>query len=106
MMQVKEFDALYKNAKFQNRLNYLCNSFFYSNREAFDALAFDEEDLKQECLINIWDSIPNQKISYYIEIAQNKLLDLIDKGNRRDEIIQFEPLDDNLAYSIYEDEKY
>jgi len=105
-MQVKEFDVLYRNKKFQERLNYLCNSFFYSNREALSALAFDEEDLKQECLIDIWDSIPNQEISFYIKIARNRLLDLIDKGEKRNEIIQFEPLDDNLAYSIYEDEEY
>ena len=105
-MTENEFNALYKNKDFLKQFKSICQSFFQSNRGALSTLSiFDVEDLKQECLIDIWRSEPNKEISYYIKTAQNRLTRLVEKGDTRNDIAQIEPLDNNLAYGICNDKE-
>jgi len=101
----EDFNILYQNKEFLNKFKSICNDIFQSNREALSAFAiFAVDDLEQEGLIKIWKAKAGEKTSYYLKIAQNRLLKLVDRGESRNDIIQFEPLDDNLAYGIYEEE--
>jgi len=101
-MTESEFNSLYRNKDFIKQFKSICQSFLRGNREALRALAiFDIEDLQQECLIMIWREESGKDLSYYVKAVQNRLKRLVGKGGNRNDIVQIEPLDDNLAYGIY-----
>ena len=100
-----EFESLYRDKEFHNKFKSVCNDFFLSNRDELTAVAiFGVEDLEQEGLIDVWQSEAGKDISYYIKTIQNRLLDIVGKATNREEIVQFEEIDSNLAYGIYKDE--
>ena len=87
MMSKEEFNKLYANKEFKNKLKKICKSMFEVNREAFERGGFFDGatggglefapawlELQQECLIKIWMSPAGKSISYYLKTAQNCLL--------------------------------
>ena len=128
-----EFNSLYLNKEFRNKLDKICKGMYTANRKAFERGGFFDYsegkvskselieytpaylELQQECLIKICMSPPGKSISYYLKAAQNQLIDLLRKFNRRTELIEIVFPDDdtpkgkelgNLFYSTTGEDEY
>ena len=101
MMSKEEFNKLYANKEFKNKLKKICKSMFEVNREAFERGGFFDGatggglefapawlELQQECLIKIWMSPAGKSISYYLKTAQNCLLDIFRKYEHRCDLVE------------------
>ena len=101
-MEKEEFNKLYANKEFRNKLKKICKSMFAVNQAAFNRGGFFNHtggesieytpawlELQQECLIKIWYSAPGGKsISYYLKTAQNCLLDIFRKYSHRCDLVE------------------
>ena len=97
-----EFETLYRDKEFYNKFKSICNDFFQSNRDELSAVAiFDVEDLEQEGLLEVSQEEFGKDTSYYLKAIQNRMLRIVEKATRREEIVQFEEIDSNLAYGAY-----
>ena len=116
------FKALYANKEFYNKLKKICYSIYNANKAAFHRAGVYElrrnddtgplrgnenieytpahMELMQECLIKIWSVFKvDQSVSYWLKVAQNHLIEMLRKYNRRCELIDFIYPDSDTAAS-------
>ena len=86
-MSNKEFEKIYSDISFYNRVKQLSDSYYSSNRQSWRSVSiFDLEDLESEAWLKMYKVDFGKRKSFYLVVIENRFKDLLRKAKRRKEI--------------------